>query len=52
MTWFYKNYIVLNVDKCHFVTVGFNESFPDFSFNDTTILGIVLDNKLSFKSHS
>ena len=57
--WFYKNYIVPNADKYHFLTVGFNEPFPDFSFNDTTnenvneekILGIVIDKKLNFKSH-
>ena len=51
--------MVLNTDKCHFLTVGFNDPFPDFSFDNTTIenvtaekiLGIVIDNKLSFKSH-
>ena len=50
--------MVLNADKSHFLTVGFNKPFPDFSFNDTTIenateekiLGIVIDNKLNFKS--
>ena len=43
----------------HSITASFNESFPDFSFNYTTvgnvteekILGIVIDNKLNFKSH-
>ena len=57
--WFYENYIVLNADKCHFLTVGFNEPFSVFSFNDTTVenaseekmLGIVIDNKLNFRSH-
>ena len=24
-------------DKCHFPTPCFNEPFPDFSYNDTTI---------------
>ena len=51
--------MVLNIDKSHFLTVSFNEPFPDFSVNDTAIenvteekiLGIVADNKLSFKSH-
>ena len=37
MTWFYENYIVLRVGKCYFLTVSFNESFPGFLFNDTTI---------------
>ena len=57
--WFYENYMDLNADKCHFLTVGLNEPLPDFSFNDTTveniieekILGIVIDKKLNFKSH-
>ena len=56
---FYKTYMVLNVGKCHFLTVGFNEPFCDFSFNDITtgnvtkekILGILIDIKLNFKSH-
>ena len=45
--------MVLNACKCHFLTVGFNELIPDFSFNDTIneniteekIPGIVIDNK-------
>ena len=57
--WFYENYIVLNPDKCHFLTLGFNKPFPDFSFentiiknvNEEKILGIVVDNNLNFKSH-
>ena len=57
--WFYENYIVLNPDKCHFLTLGFNKPFPDFSFkntiirnvNEEKILGIVIDNNLNFKSH-
>ena len=49
--------MVLNADKCHFLTVGFNEPFPDFFFNDTSYIenvteeksfGIVIDNKLNF----
>ena len=57
--WFYENYMVLNADKCHFLTIGSNEPFPDFSFNDPAIEnvteqkihGIEIDNKLNFKSH-
>ena len=57
--WFYENYMVLNPDKCHFLTLGFNKPFPDFSFentiikNDTeeNILEIVIDNNLHFKSY-
>ena len=51
--------MVLNAGKCHFLTVGFNESFLDFFLNGTItenvteekILGIVIDNKLNFKLH-
>ena len=57
--WFYENYVVHNPDKCHFLTLGFNEPFPDFSFKNTIIknateekiLEIVIDNNLNFKSH-
>ena len=56
--WFYGNYIVLNQNKCHFLTLGFNKLFPDFSFentiiknvNEEKILGIVIENNLNFKS--
>ena len=51
--------MVLNDDKGHFLSVGFHEPLPDFSFNgnkienvtEEKILGIVTDNKLNFKSH-
>ena len=57
--WFYENYMLLNPDKCHFLSLGFNKPFLDFSFENTTIknaaeekiLGIVIDNNLNFKSH-
>ena len=29
--WFYENYMFFYAVKCHFVNVGFNEPFPDFS---------------------
>ena len=49
--------MVLNADKCHFLTVSFNEPFSDFSVKDTTIenvteeeiLTIVMDSELNFK---
>ena len=28
--WFYEHCMVFNSDRCHFLTVGFNEPFPDF----------------------
>ena len=50
--------MVLSSDKCYYLILGFNGSFPDFPFNDLTtesvtegkILGIKIDSKLNFKS--
>ena len=28
--WFYENQMVLNPDKYHFLTLGFNEPFSEF----------------------
>ena len=52
-TWFFY------ADKCHFLTVVFNEPFTDFSFNDNAtenateekILGLVIGKELNVKSH-
>ena len=49
--------MVLNPHKCHFLILGFNKLFPDFSFENTIIknvteekiLGIVIDNKRCYK---
>ena len=57
--WFYENYMVLNPDKCHFLTQGFNKPFPDFSLENIIlknvtnekVFGILIDNNLNFKSH-
>ena len=51
--------MVLHPDKCHFLILGFNKPFPDFSFENTIIknvteekiLRIVIHNNLNFKSH-
>ena len=50
--------MVLNADKCHFMCLGKdmeNETFIfNFIFNNSNeekILGITIDNKLTFKSH-
>ena len=56
---FYENYMVLNPDKCHFLTLGFNKPLPDFSYKNTIIknvtekkvFGILIDSNLNFKSH-
>ena len=57
--WFYENYMALSPEKCYYLTLGFNEPFPDFSFNDIIIgnvteekiVEIVIDKKLTLKSH-
>ena len=54
------NFMVLNADKCHLLTLGFNEPFPDFSFDNTItenvteekVLAIEHDNELNFKFQS
>ena len=51
--------MVLNPDKCHFLTLGFSKQFPDFSFKNIAIkkvteekiLWITINNNLNFKSH-
>ena len=51
--------MVLNANRCHFPTLGFNEPFQNFSFGDTTfenvneekILRIGNNKKLNVKSH-
>ena len=54
--WFYENYMVFNSGKCHFMCIEQNKTF----FYDNTeiknskeekILGVIIDNKLRFKSH-
>ena len=37
--------MVLNPDKCHFLTPGFNKLFPDFSF-ENIIIKNVTDEKI------
>ena len=57
--WFYENYMVLNSGKCHFVCLGKNRENETYFSNNTEmknsseekILGIIIDNKLKFKSH-
>ena len=57
--WFHDSYMVLNFDKCHFITPGFQDHNFDFHYKNTVIknsaeekiLGITRDNKLNFKAH-
>ena len=55
----YENFMIFNPVKCNFLTLGFQDAQPNFSYDNITIknlseekiLGITIDNKLSFKSH-
>ena len=57
--WFYENYMVLNADKCHFMCFGLNKEDETLEFDEISlknsnkekILGITIDNKLTFESH-
>ena len=57
--WFYENFMIFNPDKCLFLTLGFQDAQPNFSYDNITIknlseekiLSITIDNKLTFKSH-
>ena len=57
--WFYENFMVLNSKKCHFMCIGKDGKNETFTFKDVcyksskeeVILGITIDNKLSFDSH-
>ena len=50
--------MILNPDKCYFLTVGFHDAQPNFSYVNITIknvseekiLSITTDNKPTFKS--
>ena len=57
--WYFNNYLVLNADKCHFMTMGTGNSCFDFQVGDTTIknsqeekiLGVIIDKNLNFQIH-
>ena len=56
---FYENLMILNPDKCYFLTLGFKDTQPNFSadnikiknVSEEKILGIIIGNKLTFKGH-
>ena len=56
--WFYENYMVLNLGKCHFMCLGQNTVNETFVYDNTEmknsieekILGVIIENKLRFKS--
>ena len=46
--------MILNSDKCYFLTLGFQDSQPNFSIDNITMKNVSEeknDNKLTFKSH-
>ena len=57
--WFYKNYMVLNTEKCHFMCLENNNEIGLFLFHnilmesskEQTIVGVTIDKKLYLKSH-
>ena len=57
--WFYESYMVLNAGKCHFIYLGNNTENETFLFHnilmennkEQKIIGVIIDNKLNFKSH-
>ena len=56
--WFTNNYMKLNTDKCHLMIFGKNEDELPLKIGsdmiteskDETLLGVIIDRKLSFKS--
>ena len=54
--WFYKNHMVLNVEKCHFICLGNNTENEAFLFHNILMenskehkfIGVIIDNKLNF----
>mgnify|MGYP001792265277 CR=1 FL=1 len=57
--WYYHNYLVLNPDKCYYMTFGIKKDNENLKIEDLTIsnvnevkvLGVVIDNQLSFTPH-
>ena len=57
--WYFDNFLVLNPDKCYFMTLGTGKETHDFEFENVIvkykkeekILGVIIDNELNFQSH-
>ena len=58
--WFYDNYMKLNEDKCHLITLGTNHadvisikigSSTIHESNQEKLLGVIIENKLTFEDH-
>ena len=54
--WFFNNFLVLNSDKCHFMTLGTPNTLHNFKCKNITaknivsekLLGVIINNKLDF----
>ena len=54
--WFFNNFLVLNFDKCHFMTIRTPNTLPSFKCKSITIknsaseklLGVIIEKKLDF----
>ena len=57
--WFYDNFLVLNPQKCHFMTLGNGNNLCNFSYDDIIIknslsekiLGLTIESNLNFSDH-
>ena len=57
--WFYENHMALNAGMCHFICLGKDTRNETVIFKglvrknskEQNILGVTIDNKLTFKSH-
>ena len=55
--WFHDNYMRLNIDKCHLITNHADEisikicSSTIHESNQDELLGVIIDNKLTFEDH-
>ena len=57
--WYFDNFLVLNPDKCYFMTLGAGKQVQDFQLENVIIkykpeekiLGVIIDNELNFQSH-
>ena len=57
--WFFKNYMISNQKRCHYMCIGRNTKNDKFELGnwllenskEELVLGIITDNKLTFDSH-
>ena len=57
--WLFENYMILNPEKCHYMCIRKSCADDTFIHNgkmfrnskEETILGVIIDNKLTFDSH-